>query len=132
MPNASYLTDGTALNGTTFSRPLVKYGTGTLTIAGAATYTEGTTVKDGVLALGGRGRGGRQHPGRRDVLLRRGRRVMQRQHQQVPGVQSVRQLRIRRRHHGTGSGGTGRQRADDLERRQQLYRAYHGACRPAH
>ena len=58
MPNASYLTDGTALNGTTFSRPLVKYGTGTLTIAGAATYTGGSTVKDGVLALGAGGAGG--------------------------------------------------------------------------
>ena len=58
MPDASYLTDGMALNGTTFSRPLVKYGTGTLTIAGAATYTGGTAIKDGVLALGAGGAGG--------------------------------------------------------------------------
>jgi len=34
QPDASFLTNGTNLNGTTFSRPLNKYGTGTLTIGG--------------------------------------------------------------------------------------------------
>ncbi len=58
IPAASYLTDGTALNGTTFSRPLNKYGTGTLTIASAATYTGGTTIYGGALSLGNGGTGG--------------------------------------------------------------------------
>ena len=58
LPDASFLTDGMTLNGMVFSRPLVKYGTGTLTIAGAASYTGGTTIKDGVLALGTGGAGG--------------------------------------------------------------------------
>jgi outer membrane autotransporter protein len=57
-PSASILTDGTALDGSHFVRPLIKYGTGTLTIAGAATYTGGTTIKDGVLSLGAGGAGG--------------------------------------------------------------------------
>ncbi len=51
-PAASILTDGTALDGTHFVRPLAKYGTGTLTIAGDATYTGGTTILGGVLQLG--------------------------------------------------------------------------------
>jgi outer membrane autotransporter protein len=46
-PDASLLTDGTA-----GSRPLIKYGTGTLLINGVATYTGGTTIQDGTLQLG--------------------------------------------------------------------------------
>jgi autotransporter-associated beta strand protein len=47
MPDASFLTNGTVGN-----RPLIKYGIGTLTIAGDATYTGGTTIKGGALVLG--------------------------------------------------------------------------------
>jgi autotransporter-associated beta strand protein len=52
-PDASILTDGTALDGTHFVRPLAKYGTGTLTIAGDATYTGATTVNAGTLEVDG-------------------------------------------------------------------------------
>ena len=58
VPDASYLTDGTALNGTTFVRPLNKYGLGTLTIAGDASYTGGTNIFDGILQLGTGGTSG--------------------------------------------------------------------------
>ena len=36
----------------TGNRPLIKYGTGTLTITGTATYTGGTTIAAGTLQLG--------------------------------------------------------------------------------
>ncbi len=47
-PDASLLTDGTV-----GSRPLIKYGTGTLTITGNATYTGSTTVNAGTLEVDG-------------------------------------------------------------------------------
>ena len=52
-PDASYLTDGTV-----GSRPLIKYGSGLLTIAGDATYTGGTTIEGGALMLGTGGASG--------------------------------------------------------------------------
>jgi autotransporter-associated beta strand protein len=52
QPDASFLTDGTKLDGTRFSRALNKYGAGMLTIAGNATYTGGTTIFGGALQLG--------------------------------------------------------------------------------
>ncbi len=42
---------GVLTNGTSISRPLMKFGPGTLTITGAATYTGLTTVLGGTLAL---------------------------------------------------------------------------------
>ena len=53
MPDVSYLT-----NGTVGVRPLIKYGAGTLTIAGDATYTGGTTINGGALVLGNGGTSG--------------------------------------------------------------------------
>jgi outer membrane autotransporter protein len=57
-PDASFLTDGTSFGGTGFSRPLSKYGTGSLTIAGNATYTGGTSIFGGALQLGDGGTSG--------------------------------------------------------------------------
>jgi autotransporter-associated beta strand protein len=48
VPDASFLTDGTV-----GQRPLLKYGTGTLTISGVATYTGATTVNGGILQVDG-------------------------------------------------------------------------------
>ena len=47
-PDASFLTDGTV-----GQRPLIKYGTGTLTISGIGTYTGATTVNGGILEVDG-------------------------------------------------------------------------------
>ena len=47
-PDAALLTDGTV-----GSRPLIKYGTGTLTITGDATYSGSTTVNGGTLDVDG-------------------------------------------------------------------------------
>ena len=47
-PDPSLLTDGTV-----GSRPLIKYGTGALTISGHATYSGSTTINGGILELDG-------------------------------------------------------------------------------
>jgi outer membrane autotransporter protein len=49
----AFLTDGKHLDGTTFVRPLEKFGSGTLTIAGKASYTGDTSIFGGTLAVNG-------------------------------------------------------------------------------
>jgi autotransporter-associated beta strand protein len=53
VPDASFLTNGTVGN-----RPLIKYGTGTLTIGGDASFTGGTTINRGAVVLGTGGSSG--------------------------------------------------------------------------
>jgi len=53
MPDASFLT-----NGNLGHRPLIKYGSGTLTIAGDATYSGGTTINGGAIVIGNGGTSG--------------------------------------------------------------------------
>lgn len=65
FPQATVLQFGLANNDSapdasllTGNRPLIKYGTGTLTIAGDATYTGGTTIDAGILQIGNGGTSG--------------------------------------------------------------------------
>jgi autotransporter-associated beta strand protein len=50
-PNPALLTDGTATDGSAFSRPLYKFGPGRLTLSGNASYSGGTTIEGGVTAI---------------------------------------------------------------------------------
>ena len=50
-PNPSLLTDGVAANGSTFSRPLDKFGPGTLTLSGNPTFSGGAFIEGGMVAI---------------------------------------------------------------------------------
>jgi autotransporter-associated beta strand protein len=50
-PNPALLTNGTAADGSPFSRPLYKFGPGRLTLSGAASYSGGTSIEGGVTAV---------------------------------------------------------------------------------
>ena len=50
-PNPALLTDGTAVDGSAFSRPLYKFGPGRLTLSGNASYSGGTFIEGGVTAI---------------------------------------------------------------------------------
>ncbi len=50
-PSPALLTDGTAADGSAFSRPLYKFGSGRLTLSGNASYSGGTYIEGGVTAI---------------------------------------------------------------------------------
>jgi autotransporter-associated beta strand protein len=50
-PNPALLTDGTAADGSPFSRPLYKFGPGRLTLSGNASYSGGALIEGGVTAI---------------------------------------------------------------------------------
>ncbi len=50
-PSPASLTDGTAADGSAFSRPLYKFGSGRLTLSGNTSYSGGTYIEGGVTSI---------------------------------------------------------------------------------